>query len=158
MSQIGSAYIITSDLADRLGKEIAAKDYDGFWSLIHSRAVEIKPRYSYSGYVLVALASYLHEIGVRLPLNLGCQGLQAIDQDQEFSFFLCCAGIDDKSSALIQLASLNAHPGRLKDYYENLVEEQWEEAGLAMLKGIDFIKRGLARLQRNDEWFIVHVG
>jgi hypothetical protein len=155
VSQIASAYIVSSELLDRLNRLALDQDHGGFWDALHTTG-EVKPEYSYSGYVLAVVQSFIGDRGVPLPLNLQDVRVKTVFES-EYGLMLC-AGKADAVSAEAMLDALAPSEQELRMYFEEFNETEWDEAGIAMQEGIRFLRGALAQLHTDGDWLLIFVG
>ena len=154
MSQLAFAYIVSSELLDRLIPMALEERHEGFWQTLETS--EVKPDYSYSGSVLAVLYAYLDEQGVALPMNLqDARAKTVLGGDYGL---LLCAGKGDAASCAARLDAVSPSEQELRQYFEAFVEQEWDEAGVAMQAGWTFLRRVLALLQTEGDRLLVFVG
>lgn len=156
MSQIASAYTLSTSLLDRVADLAIQGAYELFWETLWAQAAEVTPEYPYSGYPVIVTLACLEESGLNQPMNLEHSGAQAIT-DTDMGLVLC-ARRSDAEVALALLDSFIFSTDTLQQFFEEFTQESWPEAGVAMQEAVAFLRRGLAQLQNRDEWLIVFVG
>lgn len=156
MSQIASAYIVSTGFMDTLGNLAAAGHYASFWIALHTGAQEIKPQYEYSGYVVAVSAAFAEESGIPIPVNSSHCGAQAIINSG--LSMLLCASKTEATSTLQGLSKLHSGDEHLQSYYEEFTGTSWVEAGVAMQSALNFLKFGLQQVQSDNLWLLVFVG
>jgi len=156
MSQLASAYVVPVGMFDRLGSLASHRDYSGFWQALDAGTVAIQPTFPYTGYALAVVIAYLEEHDLPLPLNVQNAGAKAISECD--LGLVLCAGRGDAPTALTGLDAFVPSEAELRLYYETFTEETWEEAGVAMLEGIHFLRRALVQLQNPGDWLLLFIG
>jgi hypothetical protein len=157
MSPIASAYVVTGELLALLARLAAKRDPTDFWQALHSSAAEVQPDFPYSGYVLAVVIAYLEE-QQEWPLSLDLQSSSAkAIADAGFSLVLCVER-DDALAWVTSLDTFAPYEKELHQFYEEFNEEEWDEAGTAMLEGLAFLKRAFIQLRNGGDWLLLFIG
>jgi hypothetical protein len=152
VSQIASAYALSSAEVSRCAALWAERAYGAFWDRIQH--FEIVRGFGYSGAVIVVVFDYLRDKGIALPLNLSADGIRGLAAD---GGVLSCAAAGEAANACARLSALTAAARELGDYWENWFGERDAVAEEAMRAGIDWLAE-VYRVGSGSEWTIVWVG
>ncbi len=152
MSQIASAYSLSSDEVTQCASLWAKQAYKAFWDRL--RRFEIVRGFGYSGDVIVVVSEYLRQRGTALPLNLSNDGVRALAADGSV---ISCAGPTEAVSAAATLSSFSAPSSELADCWENWFGARDAVAEEAMRAAIAWLAE-VYRVGCSSEWAIVWVG
>jgi hypothetical protein len=158
LSQLATAYTVSSDVLPELALLVGAKKYEQFWKEVNARGKPVSPDYDYSGSVLAIALTCLDEAGLELPLNLSLPAAATIAVAGGLGLTVC-ANRQDAEQANLLLAEFSVDKGELSDYFESFTGEDWHESGEAMSSAIDFLKNGFSQLLQadSDHWLLVFI-
>lgn len=142
MSQLATGYGLSSTLMNQLLPLVEARNYPAFWSLLMDQATETTPDYSFSGSVVAIAITYLEDKGIHLPVNDSHPTVRAM-RSTEMPLELCCDA-RQAEAALMAIQKLQIDDRELESYYCEFTGEAWDEAGIALAEGLDYIKRTLS--------------
>jgi hypothetical protein len=153
MSQIASAYHVSSELTSRLQTLADHEEYDELLQTLRAQATAVTPEYPYSGYVLGVLSEYLSEQGIALPINPDWLG-EGVLEEAEVAWLLC---VDTRqaSALLDQLSKLQSSDDEMRRYFEAFNQEDAPDAGAMMTAGIVYLRNGLQQMQTQGQWLVV---
>ena len=157
MSQIASAFTLSSDVLHKASKLLAERKFDLFWNVLFSEATRVNPEYVYSGSLLVVVIEFLLASGIELPINLTLTATAM----QEFQEIGLVVGAQPRAGAetLELLGRLSFSDEELAKFYGDYADEEaGADIALAMRDGLDFLKRALEQLQSGGDCLIVLIG
>ncbi|MBA4076880.1 MAG: hypothetical protein C0508_17705 [Cyanobacteria bacterium PR.023] len=157
MSQLASAFTLSSDVLDKASKELSERKFDGFWNILFTEAARVNPEYGYSGSLLVIAIEFLLASGIELPMNLTLTATAM----QEFQDIGLVVGAQPRAGAetLDLLRRLSFSDEEFAEFYRDYAnEEGGADIELAMREGLDFLKRALQQLQSGGDCLIVLIG
>ena len=158
MSAIAEFYKLDKAKAEELRraskpeKRFLGRPKDRYFEFLKTQAQALR-EYDWSGYVYATLLPYLDERGMKL--------MDSGREYDEMSTFLTEARsathfiftTDHKERYLNSLKPSNFEKEELRKYYEEFCEEEWPEAGDAMLDGIETLYENLKEV--DDDSIIV---
>jgi hypothetical protein len=156
MSQIASAFILSSDVLDKASKLLSERKFDRFWNVLFSEAAKVNPEYAYSGSLLVIVIEFLLASGIELPMNLNLRAT-AMQEFQDIGMVVC-AQPKAGEETLELLSRLSFSDEALAEFYRDYADEAEADIALAMREGLDFLKRSLEQLQSGGDCLIVLIG
>ena len=149
-SAIGQSFVISESAlqivqaAASPRKRILRGTSDEFWDVLGRETIS-RFEYSWSGYVLPTLLSYLDEQGIDLLHSHHDEVASTISLTREGSVFVLTS--DHRERYLARLDPSAFDGAVLRRYYEELNETAAEGVDYAMLDGIAFLRDTLAPLQ-----------
>ncbi len=156
MSQIACSYGITIEQLARLASLASAKQYDGFWHLLHDEAPELSEFVNYSGYVVVVAILFLADRNIRFSNNVSHEAAVRLKQTELAPTVLVDHLEADRAAAAI--ASVTLTDEELRSFFEEFTGDEWDEAAGAMREAISYLHSVLSEAAEKETWCLVHVG
>jgi hypothetical protein len=156
LSQIASAYVLSAEQIETLARPVQQKNWKEFWDDLRNTGGEVEPAYGHSGFVVNVLLAYWEEHGIQLPLSIDKPPFSAISAGD--MGLQICADYSDAQIAVRALTKVPPDKSDLHHYFNEFTNDDWDEAGAAMWDGWDFILRGLARVDKANECYLLFVG
>jgi hypothetical protein len=155
LSQVASAFVLWTKEIEPLARLLAEKNHKAFWEGI-SKAGSITAEFDYSGSVLNVLLTYWEEHGVQMPLSLdkpAFASLAAHDVGLQV-----CADYSDAEAAVEALEKLELNKDELQSYFNEFTHDDWDEAGVAMAEGWQYVLAGLREVDLDGKCNLLFVG
>ena len=156
MSQIASAYTVSTAVLEKLATAAASKQFDQFWQTLFREGREVTPAYSYSGYVVAVAVSFVSEQGIALPLNASLPATATLTQSELSPVVV--ASMEEAREAATRMAGIGKSGEELQAYFEEFTADEWDESAKAMREALDFIKRALTQPTIEIPWCLMFVG
>jgi hypothetical protein len=157
MSEIVSAYTLSSDVLSKAGKFVSERQYDQFWNVLATEADIVVPGYGYSGAVLAIVIECLFEGGIELPVDLTTLSESAMSELNKMGLVVC-ARQSDAAKVIDSLERFSRSEDQLYEFYREYTNESSPEIAEAMRAGIDFLLEALRRVQKQGDWLILLIG
>ncbi len=157
MSEIVSAYTLSSEVLSKAGKFVSERRYDQFWNVLATEAKPVVPGYGYSGAILSIVFECLIEGGIELPVNLTTLTESAMSELNKMGLVVG-AHQSDAAKILALLERFSRSDDQLHAFYHEYTNESSPEIAEAMRAGIDFLLEALRKLQKQGDWLILLIG
>jgi len=156
MAMTAVAFTVSTGLLAKLGDLAAKEDLDGFWDLLHKEGRRFQPEYAHSGYVISVLLEFLEEKGLHVVASDPGPDAAKVE-DAMLGLQFCLTAAEGVEVAKL-LGELQATEGELLSYYDEFSEEPLARAGLAMLDGLEFLKRACRSVTADEDRLLLFVG
>lgn len=155
MSQIVSAYTLSSAALAEWNAAVVAQNPDAISRLLDMQAQEVTPHFEYSAYVVAVLAEFLDDNDATLPYDLSLLTAESLTSSDE-NLLLCASGSGAKEYLRL-LKTKSFDEGAMRRYYEEFSDEEWSEAGQAMRSAFNFLRCALQQIENGDNWLLILV-
>jgi len=154
MSQIALGYVVPFANVPKLVAALKEPNTKAFWQEIAQSGKAVEPAYPFSGHVLSVLLAQWEEHDIQMPLS--------VEQAPLGELLLADVGLAvcaSKSDAVELLKPLKEPMSldNLRDYFNEFTAQDFDEAGIAMQSGWDYVVRGLESLESDDHYYLLFI-
>ena len=156
MSQLASAYSISTATLEALAGLAEAKRFDELWSRLRAEGREVLPPFDlYSGDVVVLAQEYLGEAEVDFPLATHPAAKKLNDTGLAP---LLIAHREEAAQLSAQIGARTPEDGELRSWFADFTGDHWDEAPQAMRAAFDYLKRALDQTTAAEPWCMLLIG